>query len=379
LLVRTRTLTIAVVDAEKAADAVLHAVRKLGGELASRSDEKLVIRVSETVLRELFERFALIGEIKSQSASAEDASLEAADLEAALRAAEQRRGGLESLLARARGVEESLLVERRLAEVEQSKARIRTELSTLRRRAGSVRLEVALLARPVEPIPDVQLPIPWLNTLSVSELMNPSAPPEEPSESDGVVANTDMSLDLEGRLLRDRPAADESRALVLGFRIRHSNTDPVGFAGGYDAKIGGLDGFVYELRALGGLGTAIGSALTLGLLGGAGVSGWTGDRVPSSLEIPLELFVLLDIGDSLRLSLFAQPRWTVTREARRDGAAHGLIADELAVGGALLLPQLFGQERIDHGGLRLGFEYTELLGTEAYGVTVGLGFGNPSR
>jgi hypothetical protein len=87
----------------------------------------------------------------------------------------------------------------------------------------------------------------------------------------------------------------------------------------------------------------------------------------------------VDFGDAVRLSLFAQPRWTVTREARRDGAEHGLWADELALGGALLIPQIFGEERIDEGGLRVGFEYTELLSQAMYAVSVGIGFGIPSR
>lgn len=379
-LLRRRTVAIAVADAEKAADALLVALRKIGGELESRTGSAFVIRVPEPKLRELFVLFAELGEIKSQTASAEDASLQASDLEAALRAAEQQRAGLQALLGRARSVDESLLVERRLAEVEQKTSALRTQLSALRQRATAVRLEIALLEKPVEPIPGVRLPFPWLSTLSSSELMSPSARAEDPSDTDGIEKNADMALELEGRMLRDRPAPDDtSRALVLALRLRGVRTDPVGIAAGYDVKIGGFNGVVYEMRGMGGLGTAIGSVLTLGLLGGVGVSGWTGDRVPSSLEIPVELLALLDIGEALRLSLFAQPRWTVTREARRDGAEHGLAADELALGGALLLPQVFGEERINEGGLRVGIEYTELLSTQMYSLTIGVGFGMPSR
>ena len=341
---------------------------------------ELVIRVEEPKFRELSELFAQLGEIKSQTASAEDASLAASDLESALRAAQQQRAGLESMLGRARSVDESLLVERRLAEVEQKTSALRTQLSTLRRRAATVRLDIALLEQPVAPIPAVELPFPWLRTLSESELMNPPAAGEDPSDTGGIDKNADLALELEGRVLRDRPALDEtSRAFALVLRLRGVRTDPVGIAAGYDVKLGGLDGVVYEMRGMGGLGTAIGSVLTLGLMGGVGISGWTGDRVPSSLEIPAELFFLLDIGEAVRLSLFAQPRWTVTREARRDGAEHGLAADELALGGALLLPQVFGGERISEGGLRVGFEYTELLATEMYSLSVGIGFGLPSR
>jgi hypothetical protein len=380
MLLRQRAVMIAVADAETAADSLLDAVQKLGGELEARAGQRVVVRVPPAKLRELSAVFIELGAIKSQSASAEDASEKAADLVAALRAAGEHKKRLEGLLASARSVDESLLVERRLAEIEQKASALRTELATLTRRAAAVRVEITLVSPPVEPIPSVELPFPWLRTLSGAELRNPSAQPEDPSDADGIYKNADLALELEGRLLRHRPSADEvSRALALVLRLRGARTEPVGFAGGYDVKLGGLDGVVYEMRGLGGLSTAIGSVLTIGLLGGAGVSGWTGDRVPSSLEIPVELFTLVDFGDAVRLSLFAQPRWTVTREVRRDGAEHGLWADELALGGALLIPQIFGAERVDEGGLRLGFEYTELLSHAMYGVSVGLGFGIPSR
>jgi hypothetical protein len=380
LLLRQRVVMIAVADVETAADSLLDVVQKLGGELEARTGQRLVVHVPEAKLRDLSAVFVEKGAIKSQTASAEDASERAADLMAALRAADERKKGLESLLGRARSVDESLLIERRLAEVEQKTSALRTELSALKRKAAAVRVEITLVSPPVEPIPGVQLPFPWLRTLSGSELRNPSAPPEDSSDAGGIYKNADLALELEGRLLRDRPAVDEvSRALALVLRLRGAQADPVGFAAGYDVKLGGLDGVVYEMRGLGGLSTAIGSVLTVGLLGGAGVSGWTGDRVPSSLEIPVELFTLVDFGDAVRLSLFAQPRWTVTRDARRDGAEHGLWADELALGGALLIPQIFGEERIDEGGLRVGFEYTELLSHAMYAVSVGVGFGIPSR
>jgi hypothetical protein len=380
LLVRHREVTLSIEHADKVAEALLDKARKVGGQLEERKGNRLVLGVPGPRLGELEALIAELGEIKSQSAGTSDVALEVADLEAALRAVQQQRASLESMLGRARSVDESLLVERRLAEVEQKAIALRTKLHAVRRLAAGVRVAITLAPRPVEPIPGVQLPFPWLSTLSEAELRNPSVPPDEPFDSGGIDGNVDMALELEGRQMRDRPERDDvSRALALVLRLRGARTDPVGFAGAYDVKLGGLDGVVYEMRGLAGLGTSIGGALTLGLLGGAGVSGWTGERVPSSLEIPLELFVLVDFGDALRFSAFAQPRWTVTRDARRDGAEHGLFADELALGSALLLPQVFGQNDVDEGGLRVGFEYTELLATKMYSLTLGIGFGFPSR
>jgi hypothetical protein len=370
-------------DRKLGMDQTLSAAGKVGAALVERSDTRLVLRVADARSSDFSAELARIGELRGQTAETVDLSARAADLESSIAAGEGTREKLVALLARAHAVGESLLVEARLAEVDQALSKRRAELRALEKSAESVRIEILLTERRgAEPLPGVELPFDWLRELSFPELMNPSGPASEsePETYERLRSNAEVSLNLDGRLLRDRPSPDEhGRALALSFHARGANTDPVGFAAGLDAAAGGFDGFVYEARALAGVSTSIGSVLTLGLLGGVGVSGWTGDRVPSSLELPVETFVLVDFGEVTRLSLFSQLRFTPTREARRSGSEAAPFGDELALGAAVLVPWLLDQDRVEDGAVRLAFEYGELLETRTYTLSVGVGAGIPSE
>lgn len=375
-LIRERVVAVLVPDLDGAAEAATAAARDAGGSLQTRNGGQLVFAIPEARAGEFARRVALLGEVQRESGSSEDVAFRAADLESAARAARARRAELEQLRARAASASDGLLVEQRIAQIDAALATAERELRLLRQQALRVKFVVELLEKPVEPLPTVNLPFPWLATLSGQDLAYPSRPEPEADSEPGIASNVDMSLSLEGRRLADRPAPDEdSRALLLALRLRAARTDPVGIAAGYDASLGGFDGFVYEFRGFLGLGTAAGNWFTLGLLGGVGVSGWTGDRVPISLELPVELFTLIDLGAVGRLSMFAQPRWALTSEARRAGTGPGEIAHEYTLGGAVLLPFVFGNDDVDEGGLRLGFEYGEVLESPVYSVNVGIGFG----
>jgi hypothetical protein len=378
LLVGERTVALDVPNLEAAVEGVTAAAKRAGGALKSRNEALLSIAVPQDRAAEFVQSLKQLGDLTQQASQSHDVGFKAADLEAAARAARARRSELEQLRARTRQVDEVLQVEHRIAEVNAALADAERELRALRLAVTRVIFRVVLRPTPIETLPAPTLPFPWLDTLSGGELLNPSSVPAgEVSQS--FSSNAELAFGLEVRRLVDRPTQGEaSHAVLPALTMRGAETDPVGFAGGFDAKLGGVvDGFVYELRGLAGLGTAIGSVVTLGLMGGVGFSGWTGDRVPSSLELPLELFAFFDLGKAFRLTLFAQPRWAVTREARQ-GARHGQVADEYTTGGAVLLPFVLGEDDLEDGGLRLGFEYGEVLQTRTYAVTAGVGFGFPS-
>jgi hypothetical protein len=72
-----------------------------------------------------------------------------------------------------------------------------------------------------------------------------------------------------------------------------------------------------------------------------------------------------------------QPRWAITREARQAlRSSRGF--DEFTTGGAVLLPFVLGGDELEDGGLRLGFEYGEVMQGRTYALTAGIGFGFPS-
>lgn len=375
LLVRKRSIRLFVPDVNETVPRVLAEIRAAGGQLQSQLGAHLSARVAEARVFGLRDKLRALGDVESESASAEDVTVAAADIDSEVRGAERARAELVNLLGRARTVNESLMVERRIGEIDREIADANANRRALEQRALAVELEIDLVERSREQLAHFELPFVWLRQMSLAELMRPT-PPEPERAPVRLTSNIDLSFDLNGRLIRDRPTTgDDSRAFSLIYRMRGVNTNPIGFAAGIDSELGGVSGFVYAARLMAGLGTALGGYVTLGLIGGAGVDGWTGGRVPSGIELPVELFTLIDIDEAARLSLYVRPSFIVARQARQDGAEHALFFDELSAGAALLVPLLLGNEHLDHGGLRLGFEYRELLGTEAYLVSVGIGFG----
>jgi hypothetical protein len=371
-LARAESLSIEVADVEAAATRVTELAREHGGELQLRQDRRLTLRVPPERFEGLVEKVSALGHIAARSASTRDLSAERADAEAALAGAERARQRLAQM--KSGDVQSGLLVEQRIAELEAQIRQQRAALARLEQDARWVAVDVTLvgLGR-VEPVPEHRLPIPWLQTLSPNSLHSPP-PPEAPAPP--IRADLDMAMNLELRWLVERPEPEAaSAAAAAGFHTRGAITDPVGFAFGTDFYVGGWHGFVFGVGLGAGLGISVGSVLTLGLIGGLRYDVWTGDRLPSALMTPAELFASVDLDDTARVLLFTQLAWSLTSTDRDDGAKLLEISDELSLGGAVLLPAGLGQDRIQDGGLRLGFVYSELLGTHMYTVTVGVGAG----
>ena len=377
VLVSERHLTMRVDDPALATERIVRIASDRGGELAGQKGQLVIVRLPPGALEGALEAVEDLGEVTARKASARDATLERAQIEADIRGAERSRARVAALVSRTKNVDEALVVERRLAAMDARIDQLKQSKRALDRRAVMIELHVLLQRRrPITRIPRTQLPFAWLGSLSLPILLDNRAEPVRPPRS--LESNVDIALQLELPFLVDRPKRDEtSNAGIAAMRMRGSDTDPVGFAAGVDAAIGGGQGFVYELGFLVGLGTAVGDFLTLGALGGVGVSGWTGDRVPSSIELPAELFTLVDIDESVRLALYSQIRWTPTSDARQEGAQLTALTDEIDFGGALIVPWLFDNSRLEQGGMRLGFEYSELVGSKRYLFSLGIGFGLP--
>jgi hypothetical protein len=375
LLGREHSVVIAVEEPDEAAAQLLDLVRRLGGELDRQAGNRITLRVPEAKLGDFVRQARELGRLRHASARSLDMSAARAEVEAELASAIADRRRLEALGRHSGGVSDSLLVERRTAEIEARIAAAQAALAQFERSAGSGHVEVVLEApRPPERLSPFRLPFPWLDTLSLERLR--SAAPEPPGPAPGIDANVDIAFQLEARWLVDRPPGEEgSGAAVLATRFRSAVTDPVGAAVGFDLGLGGLHGFAWELALMGGVGTSFGSVATVGLVAGLGLDGWTGRRVPASLMAPVELFVTADVGEVARALVFWQPRRSLGSEARDDGADRFAFADEWSAGGALLLPWLIGNQELDDGGLRLGFVLGEQLGTRSYAITFGLGWG----
>jgi hypothetical protein len=375
-LVSDRDVTVWVDDTEAAASAIAAQARELGGELVEQQPQRVTVRVPAGQVSTFVEGLAAEGRLQVRRGSSRDTSFERAELEARLRRARGQRSRLGSMLAKATSVDDSLGVERALAPVDAEIARLTSEIAALDRSAALVTVRIDLQPRDAvipEAVPAFALPFPWVADLSLPTLLDTShrEPPGPPARRIRSALDLGVALDL---LDLDREDPEYAGELALHMRGVW-DTDPVGFATGLDLGLGGGQGFVYEAAFLLGFGASIGEVSALGLVGGIGANGWTGDRVPGSMVLPVELFATLEFGDAGRLILFAQPRWAPTSHSRRHGSDHTPFGDELRVGGAVTIPALLGLDTLESGGLRVGFAYTELVDSRLYVATVGLGSG----
>ncbi len=374
LLAEQRDVVLVVADLVGAEAAISRVARDLGGHVAPGGNV-LDVRLPPDRADALLGALDALGQVVARGGSSTDATIEHADLEASLRSARAARERAAATLRLSVNVEESLAVERHLEHLDGEVAGIESALHALSRRTGTVLVRVTLRrATQPEEIPSVELPFPWLNELSPSHLREGGSAPWDDSGS--IRSVLDVALQVEGhRLVGRRGGGERSDAIVAAVRMRGTDSDPVGFAAGSDFALGGLDGLVLDLGLMGGLGTRVGRVSAIGLVAGAGYDLWAGGRLRGGLKIPVELFSTLEFDEAARLIVFLQPRWVPTPEARQDGASLLGFADEMALGGAVLLPFLLGEEEIDDGGLRVGFTYSEQMGATRYAASVGIGWG----
>ncbi len=381
LLDRQGQIALLVDEPRVASEAVARLADSHGGELGEQAERQVVIRVPAAQLDTVIARLRELGKIRHRSVTTRDIGPERIELTTGLASAVQTRERLLALGQRAQSVDDSLLVERRLALVDEEIARLRAASIALERRGELATLTVLLMPfaeRTPEGVPEPALPFPWLDRMTLSDLLDTdqSSSDDDEAESRHIDSNLDLGLQLEGTRLDGLPdERDRAYAVAAALRARGVvGTDPLGVALGTDLALGGGEGFLYDVGLLLGLGLSIGEYSSMGLVAGLGHSGWTGRHVKPALDIPVELFTTLEAGDTARLILFAQPRWAFAH-SRDQGSPNTPFGDELSVGGAVLIPAVFGNDELDEGGLRIGGVYTEVSGTRAYTLTLGMGVG----
>jgi hypothetical protein len=229
----------------------------------------------------------------------------------------------------------------------------------------------------VEELPAFQLPFPWLNEVGPDRLMSLSRTTEQDELHGTIESSAQMEFRLEAmRAGNELMLGGNETALSAGLTMRGvGETNPVGFAAGMDWELGGgfSGGFLYDLRLLFGLGTAVGRFLSLGLVTGAGIGGVTGDHIPFGVELPVEAFAAFELGDYARATAWGRSGWILASDARQRGSDIAPFGDEFASGLSVLVGEPSGSYSPERTGLVLGGAYRELLGTHA--VEVSLGFG----
>jgi hypothetical protein len=172
LLVYTATVAMAVFGLDTALDAVEELARAHQGYLVRRTDTSITVRVPPAVFRDTLAGVGKLGDELHRDVNVRDVTEEYTDLEIRLRNAEVVRERLETLLAKANGVDDALSVERELARVTGSIEELKGKLKLLSEIVAFSTITVNFERRGVEHVnAEHPLPFDWLKELGLSNLL----------------------------------------------------------------------------------------------------------------------------------------------------------------------------------------------------------------
>ncbi len=381
LLQRVGRMTLRVTDPDAAYPGIESHITSLGGRLELRRGDQLVFRLPADRLFQAMDDMAAFGFEIQRSVEVQDRTSEYLETTALLRSAQTTRDRIARLQHGAEGVEDPLRVQPVLTRWDARVAELQRALRDIRRSTSDAKLEIrtepTTIPEPVE-IPRFQLPFSWLDKVGLDRLMRlEHRGYVDVDDDEGLTSSTLINFHLQTMRASDEVllGGNES-ALSLGLKMRGvGETTPIGFAAGTDIELGGgfSGGFLYEYRMVGGFGTSIGEVLSLGLVSGIGLSGLTGGYIPFGLDVPVEAFADLEIGEWVRFGGWGRTSWILASDERQDGSDAAPFGDESATGLSLLIGEDSGQNNRERVGLGLRGTYRELLGTHAYEVSVGIG------
>lgn len=173
LVIYQAQVHLAVYEVNAKQEAIIARVEELGGRLARRTDQQLVVRVPAEQFNSALEHTEAQGDVLHRDVTAQDVGEEYRDLEIRIRNLVVMRQRLEVLLTRADDIQAALAIERELqrltTEVERMRGRVRylasqVSFSTITIHFQPKRDEVTT--------PDTfRLPFSWLNQLGLQRLM----------------------------------------------------------------------------------------------------------------------------------------------------------------------------------------------------------------
>ncbi len=368
-LARTVSVRLSVESAHAARQGIVRDAGRFG-RLVRESERWVELDVAPEKEAVALRHIKSLGEVRDQRTSTSDLSGQLEQARAALRVARASEERMRRLGATS--VKDGLELERARRAAQESVEFSEIRVRELEQRSVTTRIRVQLDAPEGERIEPARLPIPWLETIGPQALNDPSSVEERDRRElrnylDGAFRLEGMHADQAGELPKNLNVAQAA----LNMRVLGEAT-PFGIFGGVDAALGGGSGFAYELQLMLGAGMPIGERLGIGVASGPGIEGVT-STVPFGVTFPIELNVSWDMSRLLATKLTLRDGWVVASEDRKQGSELAPFGDELA--GAL---HVVISERDREGGyseardgLEVGFEYRELMGAQAFIVSLG--------
>lgn len=171
-LVYTATVTLAVYQVENGLDKAEAIGRELGGYLASRGDNEIVIRVPRERFREALAQVEKLGDVLHRDVQALDVTDQFVDTESRLKNAKVMRDRLQALLAKA-AVKEALEIEKELGRVTEQIEVLEGQMKSLRDRIAFSTLTVRYSSKSSGSTrTNFRLPFAWMYGLGVHRLLS---------------------------------------------------------------------------------------------------------------------------------------------------------------------------------------------------------------
>jgi hypothetical protein len=172
IIIYSATLNMAVFEVEPSMKRIEELAKGMGGFLAKREDQTIIIRVPAERFEEAMRGIERIGDMLHKNIVAEDVTEEFRDLEVRLKGSKAVQERLTQLLSKATKVEESIAIERELDRVTMEIDRIEGRMKFLRDRAAFSTITVTFQPKASESAsPNAfKLPTPWLGQLGLGRL-----------------------------------------------------------------------------------------------------------------------------------------------------------------------------------------------------------------
>ncbi len=173
LLIYTGSVVLAIYDVGATQDAAAAMIAELGGFIAHRSNQRMLLRVPARHFHTALENFYELGDVLGLDYTANDVSDQHRDLMIRLENSLDMRDRLAELLGTAANIEEALMLERELERVTLEIERIRGQLRVLDDRISFSTIDLRFSAIRTTDVPDqdYRLPFGWLNQLGLPGLL----------------------------------------------------------------------------------------------------------------------------------------------------------------------------------------------------------------
>jgi len=174
LIIYTANITLAIYEVDATQRAIVAVANELGGFIANLDQQSLIIRIPAAKFDEFLTRVEAQGRVLGRQIQADDVTEQFRDLQIRIENLSAMRQRLEAMLARAANVQEAIQVEHELERVTVELEALRGRLRFLADRVSYSTVTIRFQPLPREQLAGnvpLELPVSWLRTLGLSNLM----------------------------------------------------------------------------------------------------------------------------------------------------------------------------------------------------------------